>query len=64
MSSCNRAICNPNVLSGKPAIKGTRISVELIMGWLANEWSHEMIRASYPQLTRDDILAALALPGE
>ena len=41
-------------------MKGTRISVELILGWLANGWTHEMILESYPQLAREDILAALS----
>ncbi len=55
---------NPDILVGKPSIKGTRISVELILGWLANGWTQETILESYPQLTRDDILAALAFAAE
>jgi uncharacterized protein (DUF433 family) len=60
----DRIVSNPDVLVGKPAVKGTRISVELILGWLANGWTHEMILSSYPQLSRDDILAALAFAAE
>ena len=52
------------MLVGKPCIKGTRISVELILGWLANGWTFEMILESYPHITRDDILAALAFAAE
>ena len=59
-----RIVSNPDILVGKPSIKGTRISVELILGWLANGWTHEMILESYPQLTREDILAALAFATE
>lgn len=55
---------DPDILVGKPAVKGTRISVELILGWLAQGWTHEMLIESYPQLTRDDILAALAFAAE
>lgn len=55
---------DPDVLVGKPCIKGTRISVELILGWLANGWTFEMIVESYPHITRDDILAALAFAAE
>ena len=55
---------DPAVLVGKPCIKGTRISVELIVGWLANGWTFEMIMESYPKITRDDILAALAFAAE
>jgi uncharacterized protein (DUF433 family) len=53
-------VTNPDVLSGKPTVKGTRISVELIFGWLAQGWTHEQLLENYPQLTRDNILAALA----
>lgn len=51
---------NPDVLAGKPSIKGTRISVELIPGWLAQGWTHDMLIRSYPDLTAGDILAASA----
>lgn len=50
---------DPEVLGGKPVIKGTRISVELILGWQANGWSTGQILESYPNLSRDDIEAAL-----
>lgn len=59
-----RIVCDPDVLVGKPAVSGTRLSVELILGWLAQGWTHEMALESYPQLTRDDILAALAFATE
>jgi uncharacterized protein (DUF433 family) len=60
----NRIVSDPDILVGKPTIKGTRISVELILGWLANGWTHEMILESYPHLTREDILAALGFAAE
>jgi uncharacterized protein (DUF433 family) len=59
-----RIVSNPDILVGKPTIKGTRISVELILGWLANGWTHAMILESYPHLTDEDILAALAFAAE
>lgn len=59
-----RIVSNPDILVGKPSIKGTRISVELILGWLAQGWTHEMILESYPHITRDDILACLAFAAE
>ena len=59
-----RIVSDPDILVGKPSIKGTRISVELILGWLASGWTHEMILESYPQLSREDILAALAFATE
>ena len=55
-----RIASDPDILMGKPVVKGTRISVELILGWLAQGWTHEMVLESYPHITRDDILAALA----
>lgn len=59
-----RIVCNPDILVGKPTVKGTRLSVELIIGWLAQGWTHEMLIASYPQLSQEDILAALAFTAE
>ena len=50
---------NPDVLVGKPIIKGTRISVEFILELLANGWDTEQILKNYPQLTKEDILAAI-----
>jgi uncharacterized protein (DUF433 family) len=60
----DRITADPGILVGKPIIKGTRISVELILGWLANGWSFEQILESYPHITREDILAALAFAAE
>lgn len=59
-----RITSDPAVLVGKPVIRGTRISVELILGWLANGWTYEQILESYPHITREDILAALAFTKE
>ena len=60
----DRIVCNPEILVGKPTIKGTRISVELILGWLANGWTFEQVLESYPHITRDDMQAALAFAAE
>ena len=57
-------VSNPEILAGKPVIKGTRISVELILGWLANGWTYEQVLESDPHITRDDIQAALAFAAE
>ena len=59
-----RIVCNPDILVGKPTVRGTRLSVELILGWLAQGWTHEMLLEAYPQLTRDDVLAALAFAAD
>lgn len=55
---------NPAVLVGKPIIKGTRISVELILDRLADGWSMEDVLASYPHISREDVLAALSFASE
>ena len=51
---------NPNVMLGKPVIKGTRITVELILEKLAADESIEDILVEHPKLNREQILAALA----
>ncbi|MGC9046461.1 MAG: DUF433 domain-containing protein [Thermodesulfovibrio sp.] len=55
----DRIEINPEVLVGKPIIKGTRISVEFILELLANGWDTEQILKNYPQLTKEDIIAAI-----
>jgi uncharacterized protein (DUF433 family) len=59
-----RIVRDPDILVGKPVVKGTRLSVELILGWLAQGWTYEMLLEAYPQLAREDILAALAFAVE
>lgn len=48
------------VLNGKPIIKNTRLSVEFIIGRLANGWSEEQILESYPRLKKEGLLAIYA----
>ena len=60
----NRITVNPKILAGKPIIKGTRISVELILDLLANGWTTEQILENYPQLKREDITAVLKYATE
>lgn len=55
----NRIVCDPDILSGKPVIKGTRISVEFLLELLSNNWTHQEIIDNYPYITKEDILAAL-----
>ncbi|RLE99469.1 MAG: DUF433 domain-containing protein [Thermoprotei archaeon] len=60
----SRIIVDPKVLVGKPIIKGTRIAVEFILELLANDWTVEDILRNYPQLKREDVLAALKYATE
>jgi uncharacterized protein (DUF433 family) len=50
---------DPRILCGKPCITGTRISVELILGWLAMDWNMSQILEAYPHITRQQVLAAI-----
>lgn len=45
------------ILRGKPIIKGTRLSVEFILGLLSEGWSEEEILKNYPQLTKEGMRA-------
>jgi uncharacterized protein (DUF433 family) len=55
-----RVSINPEVMVGKPVIRGTRIPVELIVRMLAQGISESEILQEYPRLQLDDIRAALA----
>jgi uncharacterized protein (DUF433 family) len=55
----SRITLDPEILAGKPVIKGTRISVELILELLANGWTDEEILENYPQLEKEDVQSAL-----
>ena len=59
-----RIVTDPDLLMGKPVIKGTRLSVELILGWLAQGWTTEQLLENYPQLKQLDIQAALAFASD
>ncbi|MFH1574998.1 MAG: DUF433 domain-containing protein [Acidobacteriota bacterium] len=59
-----RIIADPDVLVGKPVIKGTRIAVELVMDLLAAGYSTRQILDQYDHLTADDLQACLAYARE
>jgi uncharacterized protein (DUF433 family) len=50
-------ITDKNILTGKPVIKGTRLSVEHLLGLLAQGWSEKQILENYPRLTNNDLKA-------
>ncbi len=52
-------ISDPEILNGKPCIKGTRISVELIMDWLGTGGTPESIAAKHPLLTPTLVMEAI-----
>jgi uncharacterized protein (DUF433 family) len=60
MTEHPRILLSPDVLAGKPVIRGTRIAVEFIIGLLADGWAEADILANYPNVTHDDVIACLA----
>jgi uncharacterized protein (DUF433 family) len=59
-----RISINPHICFGKPCVKGTRIWVSLILDQLASGTTFDELLADYPQLTREDVLAAIAYGAE
>jgi uncharacterized protein (DUF433 family) len=59
MELSERIELDPRVCNGKPVIKGTRIPITVILEQLAEGKTWESILSGYPELTRDDIHAAL-----
>ena len=59
----DRITINPNVLGGKPVIAGTRISVEFVVGLLAQGWSVEDVLKEHDHITREDVRACLPADG-
>jgi uncharacterized protein (DUF433 family) len=51
---------NPGIRFGKPTIKGTRITVKDVLGWVASGMSFEDIKYDFPELNDDQIRAALS----
>lgn len=54
-----RIVSDPEIMTGKPVVRGTRITVELLLDKLGRGMSVEELLAAYPHLSREDILAAL-----
>ena len=59
-----RITADPAVMVGKPVIKGTRITVELILRKIADDYSEADLLEAYPHLTREDIRAAIAYAAD
>ncbi len=59
-----RIVLDPEVRFGKPTVRGTRLTVGDVLGYLAAGMSEDEVLADFPQLTRDDIRACLAFAAE
>lgn len=55
----NHIVSTPDVLRGKPRVNGTRISVSLVLGYLADGYTADEIIAEFPDLTKEQIAACL-----
>jgi len=51
---------DPNILVGKPVVKGTRLSVEFIIGLFAAGWTEQQVLENYPRLTQKSLRAVFA----
>lgn len=60
----DRVEINPDVMQGKPVIRGTRVPVELLLRTLAEGATIESLLDAYPRLSTDDIRAALAYAAD
>ncbi len=55
----DRIVIDPQICSGKPVIRGTRIMVKNILGMVAGGYTVERVVQAYPELTKEDVIAAL-----
>lgn len=55
---------DPEILLGKPVVKGTRLSVEFILGLFSEGWTEQQILENYPTLTKESLRAVFAFAAE
>ena len=54
-----RIVCDLKIMTGKPVIRGTRLTVDFVLNLLAHDMTEEGIRKEYPGLSKEDIQACL-----
>ena len=64
MDLLDRITVSPGIRSGKPCVRGTRITVADVLEYLAGGMSQDEIIADFPELTSDDVRACLAFAAE
>ena len=64
MRYSDRIIINPNIRFGRPYVKGTRIAVYDVLGWMASGMTIEQIIKDFPELKIEDISACLAYAAD
>ena len=55
---------DPSIQAGKPVVRGTRLSVEFLLGLFAEGWTEEAVLESYPQVSREALRAVFAFAQE
>lgn len=60
----DRIHSDPEILSGKPVVKGTRLSVDFILSLFAAGWTEDQVLENYPTLTREDLRAVFAFAAD
>lgn len=55
----NRIVIDPNILLGKPVVRGTRLSVDFLLGLIAQGWPEVEVLRNYPGLAHEDLLACV-----
>jgi uncharacterized protein (DUF433 family) len=64
MATTDRIEINPKIMQGKPVIRGTRLTVELILRKLGDGTTQAELLEAYPQLAADDIYAAMTYAAD
>ncbi len=59
----DRIVMDPEIMGGRPVVKGTRIPVSLILNLIAHGYTLDRIVQAYPNLTKDDVRAAILYAG-
>ena len=57
-------VSDPEVLVGKPIVRGTRLSVDFLLGLFAAGWTEAQVRENYPQVTAEALRAVFAFAAE
>ncbi len=64
MNYASRVIINPDIMLGKPVIKGTRVTVELILRKLSEGMTIDQMLIAYSHLSKEDVYAALTFASD
>ncbi len=57
----SRIVIDPDICNGQPVVKGTRITAQTVLEFLAAGYSVEEVLEEYPSLTKEDVLACIGL---